>query len=360
MRKLATIRKILDIQPIDGADSIVRVTVDGWHCVALKSEFNIGDLCVYFEIDSWIPRMPQVEQLYARASKTLNGKEGVRIKTIRLKGQISQGLALPISKFIELFDGSKFDEGQELTEYFCVGNDVSDLIGVVKYEPPVPVELGGQVEGRFPLFLSKTDQERAQNIPYRIFNENKDTEYEITMKLDGTSFTGFNNCADQGVCSRNWQIKINEYNANNTYVKIFTESNMDTALTAYGKNIAIQAELMGPSIQGNREKLLSHTLFVFDIFDIDTQMYVLPNERRAILDDLYKLGMCKDRVQHVPIFSNGASLSDLGITTIDELLLDADGPSLSHKVREGKVYKSMNSQFSFKVISNDFLIKNKD
>jgi hypothetical protein len=161
MRKLASIRQISEIQPIEGADLIVRVKVDDWYCVALKSEFSVGDLCVYFEIDSFIPIIPQVEHLRARAYKKMLDKEGVRIKTIRLKGQISQGLVLPVRLFFDMFAGSKFDEGQELSEYFFIGNDVSDLIGVEKYEQPIPAELSGKVTGNFPVFIKKTDQERC-------------------------------------------------------------------------------------------------------------------------------------------------------------------------------------------------------
>jgi RNA ligase (TIGR02306 family) len=146
MRKLASIRQITEILPIEGADLIVRVRVDDWYCVALKTEFKPGDLCVYFEIDSFIPIIPQVEHLRAKAFKRMGEKEGIRIKTIRLKGQISQGLALPVHAFFDMFANSKFDEGQELSEYFFVGNDVSDLIGVEKYEQPIPAELGGQVK----------------------------------------------------------------------------------------------------------------------------------------------------------------------------------------------------------------------
>ena len=111
MRKLASIRKIKEILPIEGADLIVLVKIDDWQCVALKTEFSVGDLCVYFEIDSFIPIIPQVEHLRAKAYKKMGDKEGIRIKTIKLKGQISQGLALPVHAFFDMFTASKFDEG---------------------------------------------------------------------------------------------------------------------------------------------------------------------------------------------------------------------------------------------------------
>jgi RNA ligase (TIGR02306 family) len=360
MRKLASIRRISDIQPIEGADLIVRVKVDDWYCVALKSEFKVGDLCVYFEIDSFIPVIPQVEHLRARAYKKIGEKEGIRIKTIKLKGQISQGLVLPVHAFFDMFVDSDFDEGQELSEYFFIGNDVSDLIGVIKYEQPVPAELSGQVKGNFPGFIKKTDQERCQNIGKQIFDENKDTTYEITMKLDGTSFTGFNRDDTNGVCGRNWQLQMDEWNANNAFVKLFVDSGLQSSLIQLGRNIAVQGELMGPKIQANREGLMSCVLFVFDIYNIDTQQQLSPDERRDTLQALYDLGVDKKLVQHVPIFAYGVTLADMGISSVAELLADADGPSINHAIREGKVYKSMDGQFSFKAISNQFLLKEKD
>lgn len=359
MRKLASVRKISEIQPIDGADLIVRVKVDDWYCVALKTEFTVGDLCVYFEIDSFIPIIPQVEHLRARAYKKMGDREGVRVKTIKLRGQISQGLALPIHKFFDMFAGSKFDEGQELSEYFHVGNDVSELIGVEKYEQPIPAELNGKVKGNFPSFIKKTDQERCQNIGNIIFNDNKDTTYESTLKLDGTSFTGFRHIDNDGVCGRNWQLQMDEWNANNALVRLYVDSNMQSALQTYGKNIAVQGEFMGPKIQGNREGLTAYTLFVFDIYDIDKQCQLSADARRDTLQALYDLGMDKKMVQHVPIFAYNVSLSDMGITDVAGLLKDADVPSINHPVAEGKVYKSMDGQFSFKAISNDFLLREK-
>jgi len=200
----------------------------------------------------------------------------------------------------------------------------------------------------------------CQNIGYKIFTEHKDTAYEVTMKLDGTSFTGFNNNSTTGVCGRNWELKINEENQNNTLVKMFVDSGMQAALQAYSKNIALQGELMGPKIQANREGLVAHKLYIFDIFDIDNQRQFGPDDRRTALQALYELGLNKDMVQHVPIFAHNVTLDELGINDVASLLDDAEGPSISHAIREGKVYKSMDGQFSFKAIANSFLLKEKD
>ena len=241
-----------------------------------------------------------------------------------------------------------------------LGMDVTEQLGVEKYEQPIPMELNGQVKGNFPSFIKKTDQERCQNIGYKIFTENKDATYEVTMKLDGTSFTGFQHKGEDGVCGRNWQLQMDEWNANNALVRIYVDSKMQSALQAYGKNIAVQGEFMGPKIQANREGLTAYTLFVFDIYDIDAQCQLSPDARRDALQALYDLGMDKTMIRHVPISAYNVALVDLDITDVAGLLKSAEGQSINHAIREGEVYKSMDGQFSFKAISNAFLLKEKD
>ena len=359
MRKLATIRTISEIRPIEGADAIVMVKVDGWECVALKEEFSEGDLCVYFEIDSHIPLCPQVEHLKARAYKKMGNKDGIRIKTIKLRGQISQGLALPVNKFFDMFEGSKEDEGQELCEYFFLGNDVSDLIGVEKYEPPMPSELGGKVRGNFPSFIPKTDQERCQNMVGKIFHENIDARYEVSMKLDGTSFTAFRVDGEEGVCGRNWEQVVAADNPN-ALVRMYMDSGLQAALAQINVNLAVQGELMGPAIQQNREGLSACKLYIFDMYHISECRYLTPIERHRVLADLYTAGLNRNMVEHVPVLSMNVSLAELGITDIKQLLTYSEGPSIKHPIREGLVYKRVDGVFSFKAISNAFLLKEKD
>jgi tRNA-binding EMAP/Myf-like protein len=148
-RKLASIRTITDIQPIPNADSIEVVSIGGWKVVSKKGEYNVGDMCVYCEIDSFLPVLPQYEFLRKSSYKKMSdGTEGFRLKTIKLRGQVSQGLVLPISIL---------PEGKTLFE----GMDVTDVLSITKYEPPIPASLSGQVKGHFPSFLQKTDEERC-------------------------------------------------------------------------------------------------------------------------------------------------------------------------------------------------------
>lgn len=358
MRHLATIRKILELNPIPEADAIEVATVDGWKVVVKKGEFTVGDLCVYFEIDSFLPIREEFEFLRKSSFKRMGEQEGFRLKTVKLRGQVSQGLLIPISDTLAT-DWSYTFFNAEHARSLQAGDDVTDLLGVQKYEPPVPAELAGQIRGNFPSFIRRTDQERCQNIVHDIFVENEDSRYEITMKVDGTSFTGYFNHGQEGVCGRNWELKTDDSNAFNTLVLMFTASGLRDALRELGENFAVQGELMGPGIQGNRERLTAHKLFVFDIYDIDNACYLAPHRRHEVLHKLYELGLKKDMVEHVPVIAMAESLEDLGVYGIDGLLKYAEGPSVVHPVREGLVFKRVDGDFSFKAISNDFLLREK-
>jgi RNA ligase (TIGR02306 family) len=356
MRKLATIRQVKEILPIADADAIVLIKIDGGNCVALKHEFAAGDRCVYFEIDSFIPLCPQVEHIRARAYKRMGEKEGVRIKTIKLRGVISQGLALPLSKFPAAMSAFN-DAVHDIQDgYF----DVSGILGVEKYEVPVPASLNGQVFGNFPTCIKKTDQERCQNLGADIFVKNQDSRYEVTMKLDGTSFTAFYINGDSGVCGRNWQLQINEENQHNSLIRMYVDSGLQQVLSKFGRNFALQGELMGPAIKKNREGLSAHKLFIFDIYDIDRGCYLTPVDRHSVMAELWHLGLKKNMVQHVPVLHTDTTLDSLDIHTVDELLRFAEGASINHPVREGLVFKRVDGAFSFKAISNIFLLKFED
>jgi RNA ligase (TIGR02306 family) len=229
------------------------------------------------------------------------------------------------------------------------GQDVSELLGIIKWKPPVDASLAGQVKGNFPSFIRRTSQERCQNLKREIeaafYSREK---FEITEKLDGTSFTAFIKDGEFGVCSRNLQLKEDD---SNTLWKVARKVNLEAGLKFIGKNLAIQAELVGPKIQGNPYKLVDHRIFVFDIFDIDNFTYLPASQRYEYVKYL--------GLSSVPVLEESLAVTTL---QIDDLLLMAEGKSrLNEKTeREGLVYKSLsNPNFSFKVISNKFLLKQK-
>jgi len=151
MRKLATLQKIAEIRPIEGADNIEVVVVGGWQCVAKKGEFSVGSPCVYLEVDSVLPMESRYEFLKKSSYVKKDWIEGYRLKTVRLRQQLSQGLALPLSLF----------STSEVNLECPSGTDLTEILGVKLWDPPVPAKIAGQAKGNFPNFIRKTDQERC-------------------------------------------------------------------------------------------------------------------------------------------------------------------------------------------------------
>ena len=135
---------------------------------------------MYFEIDSVLPVRPEFEFLRKSCGVKrdwLPGGEGFRLKTIKLRKQISQGLLIPISELGLGPSPLQFMDDGELIDY-------SDILGVVKWDPPLPATLGGKARGNFPEFIRKTDEERIQNVfGGRHWRAHKDDLYEMTMNL---------------------------------------------------------------------------------------------------------------------------------------------------------------------------------
>ena len=336
-RKLASIRKITNIQPIPNADAIEVVSVDGWNVVTKKGEFKIGDLCIYCEIDSFLPILPEFEFLRKSSYKKLsNGEEGFRLRTVKLRGQVSQGLVLPTS----VLPG-----GRDLYP----GMDVTEVLSIKKYEPPIPASLVGKAKGLFPHFLHKTDEERVQNLAnefgvLHLFHPNK--TYYVTEKLDGSSATFYFRNGEFGVCSRNLELLETP---DNTFWKVARDLKIEEKLGTLVDNICIQGELIGEGIQGNPYKLKGQTIRFFNAYNIDTRTYLSLDKFKNLMSQLY--------LEMVPVLSQDFKFS----STIDELLKYADGKSQLNPEfdREGVVIRSHDRTISFKVISNKFLLNEK-
>ena len=333
LRKLASIRKISDIQSIPGADMIELAIVDGWKVVVAKNvEHKVGDMVVYCEIDSFLPIKEEFEFLRKSSYKKMSdGTEGFRLRTIKLKGQVSQGLILPL-KDLQL-------SNKDLLE---VGMDVTKELGIVKYEPPIPAELSGKVKGLFPSFLRKTDEERIQNLSDEYENL-KQHKFYVTEKLDGSSATFYSKDGVFGVCSRNLELLETE---GNTFWKVARELKLEEWLTSQDVNYSIQGEIIGESVQGNPYKIKGQTVGFFNAFNIDTQEYLGLEEFEKLISSM--------GIKSVPILDREFTLPD----TIDELLTYADEKSVlnSNFDREGVVIRSLDRKISFKVISNKFLL----
>jgi RNA ligase (TIGR02306 family) len=326
-RKLATVDIIRELAPIPGADAIERATVRGWHVVVKKGEFNVGDPCIYIEVDSNLPlNNPHFEFLAAKA----NGKERFRVRTSKFRGQISQGIVFPL-------------EITGLLEY-VVGHDVTDLLNIEKYEPEIPACLAGDVKGPFPGFISKTDEERIQNL-VDVLPQFRGTTFYVTEKLDGTSATFYYRKGEFGVCSRNWELREAE---GNTFWQVARKLDLERILSTDGE-FALQGEIIGPGIQKNRLQRKAHELYVFKVIDLLT---CKPLSAAQTVDFCTKHGLTM-----VPVLEH-VVLQD---QTVDDFVAYATRNSvLTPQVKsEGFVFRTAVHEpyFSFKALNPEYLLK---
>lgn len=376
-RKLAHIERISWIKPIKDADKIELCGILGWQCViAKKDNFKIGDKVIYIEIDSIVPEKPEFEFLRDRK---------FRVRTVKLRGEISQGLVIPISY---LSNFSKYD----------IGDDVTEVLGIVKYLSPSEREEFEQEERKvhneknklkkymmryswfrklvlsktkktgFPDWVSKTDEERIQNVP-QLLSYFKNYRVYVTEKIDyqSVTFTGkmFRKYPKLGklspkkfvfvVCSRT----ITNNDKNSLYWKIARKYNIEQILKE-NPTLTIQGEQGDTKVQGNKYGIKEPTLWVFNIIDHERKYHYDYDEMRAFCER-YGLGV----VYRIPIKVDGEMiinplLSELG-TTVSEIVERAKGKSLIADIpREGIVVRCIdNGQkiLSFKALNPDFLLK---
>jgi len=349
MRKLASIQTVTKTEPIPGADAIERLHVLGWWVVGKKGEFRPGEKVVYCEIDSLLPERPEFEFLRKSCFKpaVLDGettltRAGFRIKTVKLRGQVSQGICFPLSILPD-------DVSVE------VGDDVTGLLEIVKYEPPIPMGMGGRIKGGFPAFLPKTDEVRIQVLE-PVLERCRGEAFYLTEKLDGTSFTAFLREGEFGLCSRN--LWLDETDESNVLVRLALglelPRKLGEARDRFGFDLALQGEAIGPGIQGNKYARPRLELWVFNVIDIGTYGLVDRGKTSEILEFL--------GLQAVP------SLGSLELGhTVDELVELSVGPSLLQpKIhREGIVFRpaverqdpDVGGRLSFKAINPQFLLK---
>jgi RNA ligase (TIGR02306 family) len=349
-RNMASIQKILKLEPIDGADQIEKATILGWKLVVKKGDFKEGDLCVYCEIDSLMPEIPEFEFLRQRK---------FRIKTIRLKGQISQGIAFPMI----ILNGKKYASDKRENPIYDIkeGDDVSSLLGIIKYEPPMPAQLLGEVKGTFPEFIPKTDETRVQ-ILLSLIDKYKNQKCYVTEKIDGASATYYLNDGEYGVCSRNLELKINERNmVSNEFVKMGEVLKIRNKLIKLGRDIALQGELCGLGIQNNRLRMKEKKVLFFNVYDIKKEEYYSYEEAFGILKYL--------DLETVPILESEYLLEN----DVSKLITKATARSVitDECWREGIVIRPIKEIYdqeegegllirgrvSFKVINPEYLLK---
>lgn len=413
MRKLASVQTITDIQPIEGADFIELASILGWRVVVKKGEFKVGDRVIYCEVDSLMPERPEFE--FLRPKK-------FRIKTQKMKGVISQGICFPLDILPE--STRKHGVFNSELGGDIVGLDVTNELGIKKYEPyqesvkqksklPKALQQFKKKAGkRFPDFVHKTDETRIQ-ILQKLIDKYRGRTFYVTEKMDGSSFTAFLHNGRFGICSRNYELakpgdtwfdkfcikhnvrgKLKKFEFKFSQLPLprkFIEAVRDKLLGALLElvdieqgvdpkfwdlaieldlekkmrslnmdNFAIQGEMCGPGIQGNKYNFDKKRLFVFQGYHTDTREYMELSELFLNVEDM--------GLEMVPVV-NGSFVLD---HTVDELVKMAEGKSVhnSKTEREGLVYRlpEMETDYnlsdlnaglvSFKVISPKFLLKN--
>jgi RNA ligase (TIGR02306 family) len=335
-RALAYIRVIEEIKPIEGADAIEAARLGGWWVVVKKGAHTVGEEVVYFEIDSWVPTTVAPFLSKGKTPRVYNGVQGERLRTVRLRGQLSQGLVI-----------AKNELGVEL---FSAGDDLTGYFDVQKWEAPQPK--CNTAKGNFPEFLRKTDQERIQNMP-EVFDD-PDMLYEVTIKLDGSSVTIYVKDGYPGVCSRTLERKLN---SDDHFVVAARNQGLIDGVLNYcadvGRNLAFQGELVGPGIQGNKWGLVNREIQLFSVWDIDAQCHLRPQEASAMVQRL------EDYAEHavlVPRWEEALPLNEWGMDDLIEFVND-NNYTYPWPV-EGLVFKALDGSRSFKVINNEYLEKN--
>lgn len=347
MRKLVTKRIIDRISPIENADAIETAHVGGWQVVVKKGEMQSGDTAVYFEIDSALPVDDErysflkdrcLKRFTANSGETVD--ECIRVKTIKLRGCLSQGLLLPVIQFPELSD-------------VPMEEDCSDLLHVRHYDELAGMYSGnatsGNQKGNFPYFIPKTDEERIQNLP-AYFTTMKDVEFCVSVFYAPVLRPE----SPFGVCSRNFELKLDDESS--AFVRMAKAYRLDVILHESflydDKELALQGELNGPGINGNRDKSKELTFKVFRIYNITDQKFLTP-EQRINWCDAYLVPHVKVLQRHFKPF---AEFKDM-----DELLKYSDGLTDNGNPREGLVYKEEDASnpITFKAVSNAYLMKEK-
>jgi tRNA-binding EMAP/Myf-like protein len=381
-RKLAHIEIIEDIKPIEGADKIEVCKVLGWECViAKKDNFKVGQKVCYIEVDSILPEKPEYEFLRDRK---------FRVKTIKLKGQVSQGLVIPISNL----------KNEHPTVMLEIGRDVTDLLGITKYLSPSEREEITQQERKlaneknklkkfmmryswyrrlfltrkqkegFPYWVSKTDEERIQNIP-QVLQQFANKEVYVTEKIDYQSVTFTGKMIPSTipiigkflpkkfkfvVCSRN----LTTNDKNSLYWKIAKKYNLEQILRE-NPTLTIQGEQGDTKVQGNKYGIAEPTMWVFNIIDHEKN-YHYDYTEMAVFCYKYNLTPVPLKLPNPgKMIGEKIKLSELG-STVQELVEFSKGKSVinPNAEREGIVVRCVENGkklLSFKVINPDFLLK---
>jgi len=356
MRQLATIQRIKNIQPIEGRDRIMQADILGWRVIIGKDFYQENDLVCFFEIDSVFPKIEPWSELE---------KFKYRIKTFKVNtssGPIyGQGYCIPFTKFKEVVDNhTNFWDVLEDKSYveWKEGDDVTKLLGITKYEPPVGFA-SGDAKGNFPTHLiPQTDETRVQ-AKMSVLDELKGKFYYITQKADGTSMTVIAEPnGDIHVCSRNLSIKYpDDPKKKSVYWAMFEKYNFKEILKEF-PTFGFQMEVVGPGIQKNPMGLEQPEIRLFNIYSQNTKKYLDWVDVRSIMIYIWKIS---PDLKWVDVIEEGDYFEhDLNsLINLSNHLYESGKPAEGIVIRpQLEMYSpSLKGRLSFKQISPEFLCK---
>ncbi len=360
-RKLASLQRILALDPIEGADKIEVATILGWHVVVEKGKYKVGDLVVYCEVDSLIPLRTEFVHLQdycAPKNVYAEGKSrwGYRIKTAKLRGQISQGIVFDLSILDPalLIPHSTFSVGTNPDGSLDTpeGLDVTDMLDICKYEMPLPSDLAGKARGGWPGFMPKTDEPRLQGLP-GLLDKYKELTFYATEKIDGSSVTLFIK-NDEMHCAGRTIDWLDD--GKNVIWRVAKELQIENKLRQhdYADKLALQGEIFGPGIQGNPLRQSKATIRFYNAYDWVRGSYLGYAEFVKLMADM--------GLEIVPVIADSFKL----LPTVDDMVAYANRYSvLNPDVKlEGVVFRPLDEwrdpdigRLSFKVISPEYLLK---
>lgn len=350
---LASAQIILDINPIEGADAIERATVLGWDVVVKKGEYQVGDMCCYIQIDTIVPEKPEYEFLRERK---------FRVRTIKLRKQISQGLIVPLPP-------GRWDEGDDLTNVIGVKKYEKADSNPARYERPRMPKVwwkkwiylskynilykmfpGLQRLSRSPFpknLVGITDEERIQNIP-QVLTQYAGKPFVVSHKLDGSSITIIHQKvlgkSKYRICSRRFEL----HDKKNDWYRVFEQTNFQEEiqkLVTYFKtdDIIVQGEAIG-KFNGNHHDLQSDEIRLFNVY---------VNGKR-INQEMFYMVCLSMNIPCCPFYKTVILNHTMSEILQESQIKDVLNPKVE---AEGLVWRCVEDNTSFKVINNAYLLK---
>ncbi|MDX1370837.1 MAG: RNA ligase family protein [Nitrososphaeraceae archaeon] len=331
-RALATIAKIDKIYEHPNADHLEIALIRGWQVIVLKNNYQEGERVIFFEIDSFIPTYDEFKFLEKSCLREVEGIKGYRIKTVRLRGELSQGL---ITK-LDFLNTIKY--GDQWTDK-PIGTDVTELLGVLNYND---LEMGDFISS--PSYVLKREEDRVQNLTNK-WDYYKKLRYYTTEKLEGMR------CSIWKIPNGEVQFGMKNKLINTSdhpFVLKMNELGVPNVLKEMDEPLLLAGELIGPKIQGNYYKLAKHKFFAFTLYNYK-------DYRRKSYKE-YSEFCFVHNIPMVPLIYFNIRLPEDPLT----LVALANGKSRINQevMREGLIYRSIDTNDGFKVIDNEFLINN--